>query len=460
MRESKLWGPLGIIVLTIIFGFYLRIESGFGTRVVHSFRADARDYYMYAYNLRQKHTYSRDITSLKDTEHAVTSDAVRSPGYPLFLSIFVDGPPDNRTIATIVFAQVLVSSWVLALAFYFYYRFLPGYWAAAALLLTALSPHLIVANSYLLSETLFCFFLVLSIWLLSVLSFRPSLSLAAVCGFCLGAATLIRPGLQYFPIVLAAILVAHYGKRKGIHFIGALLLGYILILSPWYIRNIKTLGRISDDRLKINFLHHGIYPEFKYNGLDNTYGYPYLFDPRSAEISQNTASVVDEIERRFFQEPAKNLKWFFIRKPAVFWSWNVIQGLGDVFIYPIYQTPYQLNRIFIWTHRLMHILHWPLVLFCAAGCLMVWMPQLKNRYQEKSLYVARIVSALLLYSTAIHMIGAPFPRYSIPLRPFLYGMAIFCLHMLYTLMITNEKYSISPVLNNQLQDVNLNEEFI
>jgi len=387
---------------------------------------------MYAYNLRHKQTYSRDVTSLTDINHPVTPDAVRSPGYPLFLSIFVDGPPDDRTIATIVFAQMILSNLVLGLAFCFYIRFLSGYWAVAALLLTALSPHLIVANSYLLTETLFCLLLILSGWLLSLFFFRPTLFLAIVSGFLLGVATLIRPGLQYFPLILAVLFVVHYGRRKGFKFAAILLLGYILVLSPWIIRNLQIIHSTSDDTLKINFLHHGMYPEFKYNGLDKSYGIPYRYDPLSTEISKSTTSVLNEIARRFRDEPAQHLKWYLIKKPFVFWSWNNIQGLGDVFLYPVHQTPYRTNLFFKWTHFLMRYLHWPLVLLCAVGCMMVWLPQVKNQYPEKSLYVARFVSALLLYFTAIHIIGAPFPRYSIPLRPFLYGMAIFCLHMFYT----------------------------
>ena len=432
MRKPASWVLFGILVLTIFIGFYLRNESGSETRVVPPLRADARDYYMYAYNLRHKQTYSRDITSLTDVKHPVTPDAIRSPGYPLFLSIFVDGPPDSRTIAKIVFTQMLLSNLVLVLAFCCYKSFLTDYWAIAALLLTALSPHLIAANSYLLTETLFCLLLVLSGWLLSLFFIRPSLFLAAVSGLILGIATLIKPGLQYFPLVLAVILVVHYGRRKGLYFFGVLLLGYIVILSPWIIRNFKVLHSISDDTLKINFLHHGMYPEFKYNGLDKSYGFPYRFDPRSGEISKSTASVLNEIVRRFRHEPAQHIKWYLIEKPVVFWSWNVIQGLGDVFIYPIHRTPYQSNLFFRWTHRLMRYLHWPLALLCAVGSLMVWLPRLNHIYSEKTLYAARFVSALLLYFTAIHVIGAPFPRYSIPLRPFFYGMAIFCLHMFYT----------------------------
>jgi hypothetical protein len=34
---------------------------------------------------------------------------------------------------------------------------------------------------------------------------------------------------------------------------------------------------------------------------------------------------------------------------------------------------------------------------------------------------------LLIYYTAFHMIGDPFPRYSTPLRPFLHGLALFTL---------------------------------
>jgi hypothetical protein len=432
MRKPTSWALFVLLGLTIIIGFYLRNESGHGTTVIHPLTADARDYYMYAYNMRHRQTYSLDTAPLSDAKSSIAPDALRSPGYPLFLSIFVDGPPNRRIIGSIKFVQMILSTLTLVIAFYFYRGFITAYWAVLAALLTSLSPHLIVANSYLLTETLFCLLLVISGWLLSLFFSRPSFGLVAVVGVTLGVATLVRPGLQYFPLVLGAIFIFHYGKRKGIYFFGVMLMGFVLILSPWFIRNVLNFHYVSDDKLKINFLHHGMYPDFKYQGLQKTYGFPYRFDPRSEEISKNTESILKEIRRRFRNEPVQHIKWYLIRKPAVFWSWNMIQGLGDVFVYPIHKTPYHSNTFFKWTHHLLYWLHWPMVILCAVGSFIVWLPGLKKIYPENSLYVARFVSGLLLYFTALHIIGAPFPRYSVPLRPFLYGMAVFCLQIFWT----------------------------
>jgi hypothetical protein len=72
-------------------------------------------------------------------------------------------------------------------------------------------------------------------------------------------------------------------------------------------------------------------------------------------------------------------------------------------------------------------LHVPMVAAAALGCLLVWLPAVTRTNGHETLFAARFVALVLLYFTALHMIGAPFPRYAIPLRPFLYGMAIFAL---------------------------------
>ncbi len=197
-----------------------------------------------------------------------------------------------------------------------------------------------------------------------------------------------------------------------------------------------TLNVTSDKGLMIAFLHHGMYPNFTFDEVKESYGYPYRYDPRSEEIRKDIASVLKEIARRFHQETSKHIKWFLLGKPAAFWSWNIVQGLGDAFIYPVSQSPYFSNKYFRWTHMLMYSVHWPLVMLSMFGCLTVWFPLSMIGLPEESIFVARFASLLLIYFTLMHMVGVPFPRYSVPLRPYLYGIALFTPHILIT-SITN-----------------------
>ncbi len=435
---SKDLSPFVLVFLGIIFicGFYLRIESIRGTEVTSPLIHDAGNYYMYAYNLRHKHIYSSEVGNPDNLKSPVTPDAVRSPGYPLFLTLFVDGLPHKKIIYKILTSQMIISTLTILVAFLFFQSFLSKVWGTVAALLVALSPHLIVANSYILTETLFCFFIVVIGCLISLFVAKPSLYTAGIIGAAMGIASLVRPSLQYFPIATAFFLVFHYGRRKGTHFILMMLLGFALTFTPWIIRNVKTLNIIADKSLMINFLHHGLYPDFTFDETPESYGFPYRDDPRSEEISKDVVSVLKEIARRFRLEPLKHLKWFILKKPVSFWSWNIVQG-GDAFVYSVSRSPYFSSKFFMWTHHLMHFLHGWLILLCLFGSLMAWLPISIINLPEKSIYVARFASILLIYFTIIHMLGAPFPRYSIPLRPFLYGMALFTP---YFLVISIKKY--------------------
>ena len=412
---------IGILLLA----FCLRWTSASETRVLIPLRADAGDYFTYAYNLRHKHVYSRDSTSLQRPDFRPAPDATRSPGYPIFLSAFVSGLPDKGMLDRIVLWQAVLSTATLLFSFLFLRSFLSVFWAGAGALLTALSPHLIVANSYLLTETLFCFLLVLTLCLIGLLGKRPRLLVAAFVGILMAIASLVRPGLQYFPIPFGILVLFYFGWRKGSKVAGMVILSFALCFSPWVIRNVHTLGFISDKTLMINFLHHGMYPDFTYDRVAESRGFPYRYDPRASEISRDLSSVLKEISRRVEQEPIKNLQWFLIGKPVMFWSWNTVQGAGDAFIYPVSRSPYFQSAFFRWSHHLMHRLHWPLVILASFGCLMAWLPLQRIGMRPEPLFVVRVTSLLLIYYTALHMIGAPFPRYSIPLRPFLYGLALF-----------------------------------
>jgi hypothetical protein len=254
----------------------------------------------------------------------------------------------------------------------------------------------------------------------------------------MGMAAMVRPSLQFFPLVMAIILLIHFGRKAGLKLALSILLGFILTVSPWYIRNAVSLGKISDKSLMINFMHHGMYPDFKYKQKPESYRRPYKFDPRSEEISMNVISVLAEIKHRFRSNPLQHLNWFLLKKPVVFWSWDTVQGHGDIFVYYVSHSPYFENRIFHWTHQLMRIIHGPLVIMSLLGSLLVWIVPLPPWINENKFFVVRCVGALLLYYTILHMIGVPFPRYSVPLRPFQYGMALFCLYSFFKIVKTRK----------------------
>jgi GT2 family glycosyltransferase len=423
-NKKTYWVTLLVLVCILFLGSYLRVRSVTETVVVNPLRADAGDYFRYAYNVLYKNTYSREVGNLKDLTSPVTPDGVRPPGYPLFLALFVDGLSFQSFIDNVVFSQAILSSLTIILAFLLFKSFLPSTWAMGASLLVAISPHLIVANSYILTETLFGFTLTVVVWLTGFLQSRPSLQLAGSLGLLTGLASLVRPSLEFFPLLLAVFLVFHFGWRRGRKLAGMVILGCALCLSPWVIRNVYTLGMTSDSTLTVNFLHHGIYPDFTYDHIKESRGFPYRYDPRTSEIGRDHSSVLKELSRRFREEPGEHLRWFLLGKLVAFWSWNTVQGVGDAFIYPVSRSPYFSDPFFRWSHHLMHALHWPAVTLAFFGCLMAWFPLSRIGMSENSLFVARVLSLLLVYFTALHMVGAPFPRYSFPLRPFLYGLAL------------------------------------
>ena len=386
---------------------------------------DARDYFAYAYNLRHHQVYSKDFQGLPPRSQRPEADALRPPGYPVFLSLFMGPTPNQRTFFWIGFVQVLISTVTVGISYFIYKRFLPRGWAEAAAILVALSPHLITMNIFLLTETLFCFALCAAAWVFDRVTLHPSAWGWIALGASLGLANLIRPSLLFFMPAIALYFLFHLKSRGGIKASVLVLAGFMIAVAPWHVRNLAAIEKWSDERLQINFLHHGMYPDFMYKSQKESYGSPYLFDPRSGAISRSTESVLSEIADRFRHEPIEHITWYLFKKPAAYWSWDIVPGPGDVFALPVTRTPYWENGFFMLSHRMMKCLHTLVTLFGLMGCILAWVPAAERRFDRFGLASARFFSLLLAYYTALHVIGAPFPRYSIPLRPFLYGMGAF-----------------------------------
>lgn len=413
--------PLGLIAIMVL-ALGLRVHTVLNTEVIYPFRADAGEYFLYAYNLEHFGIFSASAAGFAQTG-TPEPDAYRTPGYPLFLALFVDGKSSEKMLTQILLTQALLSTLAVYLTFLFCRRIFSGPQSLAVALLTAISPHLINVNTYMLTESLFSFLVVLFFWTLSRMKLNVNLQMFFWLGLILGLASLVRPVIQYFVVLMCFLSLFTFGVRKGGQVGAVLLAGYLLVIGPWMARNLSTLGILVDDQVKYYNLKYGLYPGLMYQDNPKTFGYPYKFDPRVSEVKPELGSVLQEVKRRFTSEPVRHLKWYLYQKGIMYWSWHMVVGSGEHLIFPVAKSPYFDHPLFTTTSEVMKILHWPLVLLGLLGTILIWIPRFNKEYSGEQLLFIRTLSLLLIYFTAIHVLSFPLPRYAIPIRPFLYTMA-------------------------------------
>lgn len=419
-RIQLLWKVI-LVGIIVLFGSQLRMTAVSDTHVFMPIRADAAEYVLYAYNMEHHGVYSRS-NSIVQNDRKPAPDAVRAPGYPLFLILFIDRITPSE-VTDVLITQALLSTVVILFTFILCARLMPWGWALIPTFLTAISPHLINSNVYVLTESLYTFCLATT-FLALIPAYRSQRPWWWLCvGALFGACALVRPGIQYFPLILAGFLIISLPRKRALAASAAVIAGFACLFGPWVMRNLLVLGRPSDPQLMINFLHHGMYPEFMYQNNPQTLGYAYRFNPHAAAVSQSVGTVLAAIWNRFQNQPLEYLRWYLWGKPLYFWSWELIAGPGGTFVYPVTASPYFNNLYFKLTHAIARTTYMPCVILAAVSSVTIWLPGMRNVFERQSLLIIRTVALLLIYFTAIHMVGAPYPRYSVPLKPLMYLMS-------------------------------------
>jgi len=265
---------------------------------------------------------------------------------------------------------------------------------------------------------------------MSALAQNKSRLHALIAGLVLGVLLLIRPTMLYFIAFLIPAFFVFFQKKKAWVLAVFLIIGFGVTYGPWVLRN--KLVHPKKSSLAIATIHKGMYPNLIYNNDSKTYGFPNLFDPLW-EKRQGMSSVLREIFRRFKNEPLEYLRWYLIGKPSMFFSWDMIVGMGDVFIYPVHTSPYHQHQgLFGLSHRVMKSLHGLLTVIALATATVVWFPITKRILSDSALIVSRFVSLVVIYFILVHIVGTPLPRYSVPLRPFIYGLSMLGVRLMVT----------------------------
>ena len=435
MIRTKRFFLLLILVVIIGGGFLLRFQAVTYTEVDNPIRADAAKYLLYAYNLKNFGVYTHDNSGIAGNLKLLKPDALVTPGYPLFLAFFLnDQPITAHQYYQIQLLQVLLSTATIFLSYLLCIPLLNRNLSLIVAALVALSPHLINMNVYLLTETVFCFFL--TAFLAVMAWIKPNLDYGKLfgAGALFGLATLTRPYTQGFIIVSALFLLLAPSFRLGLRRTSALLLGFAVIVAPWVIRNLVVLQQISDPTLTITSLYHGFYPGMMYEFRPESLGFPYRFDPKVNEFVYTLPGFVNELSQRAVRQPWVYLEWYLWGKTATVFSWSILAGMGDVFVYPVIKTPYIDLSYFRWTHEFMRFTHELLVVLALVGVILAWLPARITLVSQRARWIGRFLALFILYFVILHILGAPFPRYSIPIRPVIYSMALFSLSVLWLIL--------------------------
>lgn len=215
---------------TAIFAIFLSSRLFVVFTVSHiNVSSDSEEYLTLARSLRTDHSFSRE--GIPET--------YRMPGYPLFLSII----PSMESPRVIAVAQAVLFSIEAMLIYHLALCLFGNGPAVVAMLLLFFDPSNLLATISVLSESLFTFCLVLTVWVWSFKSHRYAPIQAIVIGILCGTLCLIRPITVWLfvPVTLAFIS----RKDNGWNFAlcaGLFLLGIGVTQGSWIVRNYCHYG--------------------------------------------------------------------------------------------------------------------------------------------------------------------------------------------------------------------------
>lgn len=418
----------------VLLGLFLRVHLLYTSVVDQPVRGDAVSYFFYAVNLESEGVYARSKPVAFGGRPA-QPDAASTPGYPLFVAALLgddwkQGTMDGvaSSLVPVLIAQALLSVLVILLVYGIARRPLGEGAALTAAFLTAISPHLVNINLYLLTESLFTLLFWASLWLLARGLAPEARRAGLTAALVLGAAALTRPTVQYLPFLLALFFILRTPSSWR-QWSGFVLL-FLLVLSAWGLRNLASVGTFSDPLALKATIQHGSYPGLMYNGMPESRGIPYRFDP-AMNLSTPLRDTLAIILQRVQAAPGDYLWWYSLGKPLALFQWETIPigtsdmrltTSGDIFIYPTPVSPYGQHPLFVATYFLSYLLYRPLLLLAGVAALAAWVPACRTFWGD-SLWLLRLLSLILAYVIGIHLIGAPFPRYAIPFLPLVYLLA-------------------------------------
>lgn len=427
---------LFVICLLIFLGaFLIRHEYVMETEVVNPVRADAEQYLSYGYNLFKHGVYSKQ--SAEDVSE-LSPDSFRSPGYPLLIAASFSLGGEEYFYAVLLFLQVFLSSITAVLTLWLAWRVLSPPWAVISAVLVALSPHLVVMCGYMLTETLFSFLIVSALLFYTEAHAQKKLYLFVISSIFWGLAYLTNETVLFIPFCLALISWFLIRREKfsaniDYRWVAAFIILFTVFPISWMTRNHFAVPEDAPhgSSRALNTITHGSYIDFIYESEEYRY-FPYYEDPMQPDISNSYSKFLEVFRQRFNERPGEYITWYLVKKPYYFWSWNILQGQGDIYVYPVKTSLYTQSRMADAARDFFRFMHPLIMIFFLGGLIYLFGKVFESGNTGiRQKFVFASLGWIPVYYTLLYMVFAPWPRYALPLRPLFFIIAVLALSRLF-----------------------------
>jgi len=337
------------------------------------------------------------------------------PLYPFFLAavfkIFGYGFVGMQAVRLI---QAIFSCITIYFLFRMSKKLFNGKTGLIAALLISFYPPGIITPGYILTETLFTMFLYMLLYYSLEYAQNPSVARFMLLGVIWVAATLCRPTVALYPVLLFFYMFIRLRtKVKDIIVLGiAMAIPFILVITPWWVRNYREYNEfIPLAASSGNPMLQGTYVDYKptpenivyYKLGDNA------FETNKTEVKVAKERIINEFKKDFWGY----FKWFTLGKTKHFWGstfyWKEFLGISTEFA----------------------IAYHYFLLLGFAGMLVLFL-------RDFTKYILPV--SLVLYFNAVHCLYMAFDRYAYPLMPI---VSMFCAYVILKGVGTIKHYIIS-----------------
>ncbi|MEA3638879.1 MAG: glycosyltransferase family 39 protein [Lamprobacter sp.] len=408
---------LFMLAVIIAVGVFLRGQAYLGTEVVEPLQEDSADAYALAQTLSSQGAYKVLTTPVDAGSEVDSTQTFGSLGYPLFLSLFAAPETEPGNINAAIIAQLVLSALAILLVFMLTSRLMDPHWGLTAAFLTALSPFLVNISLYLVSATLLLVTLLLYLVTAAKISDRWAMIRTFMAAALLGIVTWVDPTYEFLILPwLLLLLLSSKGASKFFTPVAAIL-GFTLVFGPIVVRNQEAIHTPIDTAPITASIQQGMPP-----AQADAAAVP--------EGETSTGAAIGQLGGRFLDDPRAFLKWYFVEKPKALWSLGEPAGVEQSLVYPVSESPYNENPIFLTSDEFMKLLHGPMVLIGALGLILVWLPIAGRRLTPSQRIGLRSISLVLIYATLAKVFGVAEPQYATPLMPLLFVMALTPLYLI------------------------------